>query len=261
MKFLYKIKLKKQEKKYLKILKKDLKKTYKKEKINCKLEKNKIKNNKDLSSNEKIQELKKIDINLKNIKLDNKFQIEQQKNRLLESEPTKMGYFIKKHKFITFIICLFVIIFTTIGFINYKNSKPNYSNEYFSFKYNKDVIFIDDYTSIANMWVISTGGGIYEPTLILIGYTNYGTNLNVYQPLKNLQDEFGGEKSKVIKKVTDNFASEEYLLTLDNLSYKILSKSYKKDSKILTIMYINAGDLTKQQQTYLYQVYDTIKLK
>lgn len=260
MTFKEKINLKDNEKKYLKTLKKDLKILYKKEKLNAKIEKNNIHKMEDLSSDDKLKECKKIDDNLKNIKLDNKFQIKEQKNKVLQAEPTKIGYYIKKHKIIFSILLLFILLSTIVGKMFYENSKPNYQNDFFSFKYNQEKLFIDDYTSIANMWVVSTGGGIYEPSIILIGYTHYGADLTVDQPLKNLQDEFGGERTDEVIELTENFASDDYILTLDNLSYKILSKSYKEDSEILTVMYINAGNLTEEEQAYLYQVYKTIKL-
>lgn len=96
----------------------------------------------------------------------------------------------------------------------------------------------------------------------IIGYDRYtenGSDLDVNQPLLNLQDKFGGEKSDEEKYNTDTYATDDYMLTLDNLKYKVLSKSYKENNKILTVIFVNAGDLTDKEQKYLYQVYDTTK--
>lgn len=250
-----KIKIKKQEQQNLKKLKIELKRNLKTTKEEYKKEKSYNYNSENL---ETLDNLKK---EIKKKRQENKKLIKEQKMKILELEPIRLTYLIKKHKCITFMFSCLLLISMIIGIIFFQESKHNFENEYFSFKYNKEEIFINDYTSIADMWIVSTGGGVYEPTLIMIGYTEYGNNISVEKPLKNLQDKFGGEKTEEKTKITENFASDDYLLYLDKLQYKVLSKSYKKDNKILTIMYINAGNLTEEQQADLYQVYDSIKLK
>lgn len=257
MKLIENLKKQKVQKKYFKTLKKDIKKKYKIEKIETKKEIKKLK--KDNSSLDNKEHIKKLKENLYNIKQDNKFLLEEQKNRIIELEPTKLGKVIKTHKkiFSFLLILLFIILFISLSI--YEFSKPNYKNDYFSFHFNKDNVYIDDYSDVSNMWIVSTGGGIYSPSLVMIGYTENGSDLDVNQPLLNLQDKFGGEKSDEEKSNTDTYATDDYMLTLDNLKYKVLSKSYKENNKILTVIFINAGDLTDKEQKYLYQVYDTTK--
>lgn len=258
MKLIEKFQKQKIQKKYFKILKKDLRKNYKKEKLETKKEIKELK--KDNSNLENKKQIKKLKNDLYNLKQDNKFLMEEQKNRVIELEPTKLGKVIKRHKkFISiFLLCLIIILSFSFGI--YESIRPNYKNDYFSFHYNKSSIYINDYSKVSNMWVVSTGGGIYSPSLIMIGYTTNGANLEVNQPLLNLQEKIGGEKEDEKKSTTSTFASDDYILKLDNLSYKILSKSYKKNNKILTIIFVNAGELNNKEQKELYQVYKTIQL-
>lgn len=189
----------------------------------------------------------------------------------LKSELKKLKGQYKKEKkelkkpvsfYILFFACI-CLLFGIIGSEIYllKHNR-NYENDYFAFRYNENRIFIDDYTEIANMWLVSTGGGLYAPSSILIGYTNDAKELEVEYALYAMQDRLGGEKTEEESEIKAYSAYDNYILTLDNnLTYRILSKSIKKDDKILTVMFVNAGDLSEEEQTYLYQVYDTIKLK
>ena len=161
-----------------------------------------------------------------------------------------------------FILILFFTLIAVLCFeIYYVKHRKNFDNGYFSFRYNQDVIFIDDYTDISNMWVVTTGGGVYAPSLVLIGYIDSGAEMDVKIPLDLMQEEFGGTKSEEETTVTDSFAEDNYILTFeDGNTYKILSKSFKKEDKLLSIMFVNAGDLSEKEQAYLYQVYETISL-
>lgn len=164
--------------------------------------------------------------------------------------------------YVLFFICI-ILIFGIIGVEIYlAKYRMNYENDYFAFRYNEDKIFIDDYTEIANMWLISTGGGLYAPSSILIGYNKDAKEIDVEYALYAMQEKLGGEKLEEEVEIKASFAYDNYILTLDNnLTYRILSKGIKKNNKILTVMFVNAGDLSEEEQAYLYQVYDTIKLK
>ena len=159
-------------------------------------------------------------------------------------------------------ICIGLIFGILGSEIYFLKNRMNYNNDYFSFQYNENNIFINDYTEIANMWLISTGGGLYAPSSILIGYTQDAKDIDVEYALYAMQERLGGEKSEEQSEIKAFSAYDNYTLTLDNkLTYRILSKSIKKNDKILTIMFVNAGDLSKQEQADLYQVYNTITLK
>ncbi len=214
-----------------------------------------------------IEETKQIKTSYKNdIKFIKENKNEDFKKKLKdrkEEYKTKMKELKKPVSFyVLFFICI-VIIFGILGSEIYLlKHHRNYENDYFAFRYNEERVFIDDYTEIANMWLISVGGGLYAPSSILIGYTENAKDIEVEYALYAMQERLGGEKSEEESQIKAFSAYDNYVLTLDNnLSYRILSKSIKKDDKILTIMFVNAGDLSEEEQTYLYQVYDTIKLK
>ena len=96
MKLIENLKKQKVQKKYFKNLKKDIKKNYKIAKKETKKEIKKLK--KDNSNLDNKEQIKKLKENLYNIKQDNKFLLEEQKNRIIELEPTKLGKVIKTHK-------------------------------------------------------------------------------------------------------------------------------------------------------------------
>lgn len=254
----------KNEKEKLKKIKQELKKSYK---IELKKNKEKIKDIKqikDLSVEDKKVKIKQTKENLKKIKKENKETIRKQNEIYASCYPNKITQKIytnyKLNIFISIIVSL-VIAFVILGLFAYKkNNDPNYYNGYFSFRYNNEILHIEDFTGTANMWIVSTGGGVESPTFILIGHTSDGKDINVEQPLKNMQNLLSGEISNLDEKTKDDFAYSNYYLTIDDLKYKISSKSYKKDNSILTIMYVNAGNEKEEYQDYLHQVYRTIKL-
>lgn len=202
------------------------------------------------------------------------FFVEEEKIETVEELKKKMKRIKKQYRFerrqlkkpASFYIMLFICIGLIFGILGseiyFLKNRMNYNNDYFSFQYNENNIFINDYTEIANMWLISTGGGLYAPSSILIGYTQDAKDIDVEYALYAMQERLGGEKSEEQSEIKAFSAYDNYTLTLDNkLTYRILSKSIKKNDKILTIMFVNAGDLSKQEQADLYQVYNTITLK
>lgn len=210
---------------------------------------------------------------IKEIKDDVLFNKEEKQEKLkelkIDLENLKKEYKDKKKELkkpVSFYVMFFIVIALIAGIIGSEiyliKHHRNYENEYFAFRYNQERIFIDDYTEIANMWLITTGGGLYAPSSILIGYTSDAKDIEVEYALYAMQERLGGTKSDEESEIKASYAYDNYVLTLDNnTSYRILSKSIKKDDKILTILFSNAGDLSDEEQAYLYQIYDTIKLK
>ena len=252
------LKNQKQEKQDLKKLKKYCKNRLIQEKKFLNEEIKKTKNNEYLTQTEKEDYIKNLKSNYKIIKYDNQFLIEDKKEKILQTN-FKLIYFLKKQKFLTFVISL-IILFMSLTFAIYiDENKPNYNNEKFSFKYNEQYVFIDEYLN-KNLWVVSTGGGLYDSTNLMIAYSE-NEETNVEWPLLNFQKMLDGEISNEIKEIKKNKAIYEYILTINDLQYRVISKSIKKDDKILAIIYINSGVLSDEYQAYLYQVYDSIKLE
>lgn len=226
---------------------KEIKSDYKNNIDSIKIAIKENKKNLFLSDEERKDELKALKEDLNNVK-------KEYKNKKKELQ-----------KPISFYIMLFVVIALICGIfgseIYLMKNHRNYENDYFAFSYNKERIFITDYTEIANMWLVTTGGGLYAPSSILIGYTQDAEDLEVEYALYAMQERLGGTKSEEESEIKASSAYDNYILTLDNgTNYRILSKSIKKKDKILTVLFVNAGDLLEEEQAYLYQVYDTIKL-
>lgn len=205
---------------------------------------NDYKNNNDFSKQEKKMYINEIKQDIKNSKKDKKIELKKLEKPIM----------LKSIILTVLVLLLFLFCFEIYYVRNYKN----YNNDYFAFRYNKDMVFINDYTEIANMWVVSTGGGIYAPTMILIGYIDDCKDMAIEEPLYKMQEILGGMKSEESVSLHKDSIHNDYILTINNLKYRILSKNIKKNNHMLTVMYVNAGDLNDKEQAYLYQVYDTI---
>lgn len=254
----------KKEKNKLKDLKKDLKKSFNTSKKDIKKEIKDIKNDSCLTKEDKNKKIKECNNKLQKIKRNNINILNEQYNNYASCYTNKVSQIIYSHyKLSCFIAIIMSIIlgFIILSIFSYqKYNKHNYYNRYFSFRYNQENLKIEEITEGVNMWIVSTGGGIQSPSFILIGYTPNGSNIDVEQPLKNMENLLTGDKIDLEEKTKEDFAYRNYYLIIDDLKYKISSKSFKNDSSILTIMYVNAGNEKDEYQDYLQQVYRTIKL-
>ena len=168
-----------------------------------------------------------------------------------------------------FQIISFSILIITIGLCTgilfhsrQETNKNNYVTENFSFYYDKNLLTLTDYMKSAKMMMITTGGGIYAPTGILVGYTEEGKDLDVSQPLMNMKASFSGtvkDESLDISKKNEAYLS--YTITENKTTYTITSKALKKDNVILSVVYINAGDLKENEAKAFDRTYKSFRLE
>lgn len=217
--------------------------------------------NKELKTNSKTKDEKKEAV--KAFKNEQKLKLREARQKVADCEPLKISKFTRLHPYLSVFIILAVFLIICIGMVIYANNRPNYENNYFSLRYDKSMFEIDEYNE--NTWVISSGGGIMDTSMMLIFYTE-DTDFDLSTPIENMKNVFDGEVSEETTLTSkDDFLEESFILEIDEdddtLYYQAMCKGYKTDNGSLFVFYLSSStysDITYYKPEYL-KAYKSIK--
>lgn len=197
---------------------------------------------------------------LKTEKQNFNFLIWDKNEQILDTYNNKfLKYILRNKPLIILYILLFILMFLFGYYLNIIH-QPNIQTEYYEFRMDKEILYVDNYLKDANTLIISTGGGAYSPTCIMISHSLNCEDLKVEDVLENFAYSFTIEPEKMEKTIKKDFAEYKYVLNINEYPYKIMSKSIKYEDKIVCIFYINSGTENKENQQSLYEVYDTFDI-